>query len=177
MAGGAVGPLGIVDPEDDRRVLGEPLEQGEQRLERAPQSVLAIGVARAGRAVGRSELGYQPCQAGSVAGREFLERRLALADQCPQRPAERGIRELVGAELDALAAEAAPSRLARPLQQLVQQPRLADARFAGDEGQPRRPRRGLSEGGLELGELSRSSNQFTGTDSGCHSSIIASRGG
>ena len=111
----------------------ERRDQLEDRVEE-PLRIAALAV-RLGRRL--PELGNQPRELGAARVREPVEDGVAGASQRAQRGDERRERELVVAQLDAGAAEAAHAELVGALDQLDEQAALADARLAGHEGECR----------------------------------------
>ena len=109
-AGRVVGPVGVVEPEDHRRVLGQRFEQAEQRLEGAV--AILVGFAPAARS--RSSSGTSAPSPARVAGERRVEDRVAFAQQAAQRRDQRRVGQLVAAELDALAADRAAAPFGRP---------------------------------------------------------------
>ena len=101
--------------------------------------------------------------------------RVVVADQAAERGDQRRVGELVAAELDALAADRAAAPFAGAVDEGVEEAGLADARLARQERQRGRPRGGLVERGLELGELAGSPDQPACAYSGRHPAIIAVR--
>ncbi len=137
LAGRAVGPVEVVEDEDDGLVAAEALEQPEQQLEQPP-----CGRCRpAARSGGRrdAELGQQPRQLATAAA-ELVEHRVVRARQRAQRADDRGVRQLAVAELEAVAPEDAVAELARPPADGVGEAALADPRLAGDQRDARLPR-------------------------------------
>ncbi len=107
--------MGVVDPEHRRPILGDPLEQRQQRLE----GTVALIARGGGDAVGR-QLRRQLGEGGAVGGGEGGDQLRVVADQRPQPRDQWRVGDLVVAELDALAAERQPAALADPVQQLAQ---------------------------------------------------------
>ena len=110
----------VLDHEHRRRVLREPVEQGQQRLEHARLG----GVTRA---VGLPEAGEDRVECGAERGRERIKGRVAVADERAQRCEQRRVGKLVLAQIHAVTGEHARPGLARVPDQFVGKPRLADA--------------------------------------------------
>ncbi len=133
---------------------------------------MAVLVGPADAAV-RVELRHQLREPGAGGGGEAVEDAVVLADQAAQGGDQRRVGELVGAELDALAADRAAAAFAGAVEEGVEEAGLADARLARQERQRGRPAGGLVERGLELGELGGPADQSACADSGRHPAIIA----
>ena len=161
-AGGLVGPVGVVEPEDHRPFLGHRFEQREERL------VGAGSVLVGGGGGGRVELRHQLGEAGAGGGGDAVEDPVVLAHQAAQGGDQRRVGELVGAELDALAADRAAAAFAGAVDEGVEEAGLADARLARQERQRGRPAGGLVEGSLQLGELGGPPDQAACADPGRH---------
>jgi hypothetical protein len=73
------------------------------------------------------DAGENRVEGGAELGRQSLEGGVALAHQGPEGGEQRGVRELVVAELYAVPGEDAGAGLARTPRQLVGKPGLADA--------------------------------------------------
>ena len=170
-AGRVVGPVGVVEPEDHRRLprpsFRAALSSASKGRWRSVVGVDAGGV--------RVDLRDQLREPGRVAGERRSRTRSSLADQAAQRRDQRRVGELVAAELDALAADRAAAPFAGAVDEGVEEAGLADPRLARQERQRGRPAGGLVERSLELGELAGPSDQPAGTDSGRHPAIIAVR--
>jgi hypothetical protein len=86
----------VLDHEHHRRLLGERLEQRQQRLEDA----------RLGRVPGRvtaAQAGHDRVDGRPVRRGQLVKGRVLVAQQRTQRGQERGVRQLVLTELDAVA--------------------------------------------------------------------------
>ena len=156
-ARGAVRPVEVLHHEHDGRLIGQRLEQRQQRLEHA----------RLGGVAGRvtaADPGHDRVDRGAVRRSERVQRRVLVAHERPQRRQQRGVRQLVLAELDAVAREHARTGLARVPLQLVGEPRLADARLTANQCERWTALGGVAQGRLQLGELSGSPDEA----SACH---------
>ena len=146
----AVGPVQVLDDEHERRLLGQPAEQGEQRLEQAGLGELLVG-GGGGRVAG---LGQQPAQLGLAGAGQLAEGVGAeLAPQVAQRRDDRGVGQLALAQLDAVAGQHARAGGPGALGALVHQAALADARVAGHQQRARLARGGALHGLVESGQL------------------------
>jgi hypothetical protein len=110
----------VLDQEQHRLLLCERLEHREQRLEDAR---LRGGL----RSGSTPDAGENRVEGGAELGRQSLEGGIALAHQGPEGGEQRGVRELVFAELYAVPGEDTGAGLARVTRQLVGKPGLADA--------------------------------------------------
>ena len=106
---------------------GQASQEGEQELEHAPLRERALGAG-----IGRVELGQQRRQAGRGAAE-------LAGVEAAQRADDRRIGQLAVAEVDAVAGEHARALRPRAGRELGDQPRLADARLARDQGDRRAP--------------------------------------
>ena len=161
-------------PEDERLLLAEALEQRQQRLEQLGLGELAR---RPGAARAVAQLGQQRRELAAGAGRELVEDGIAVAGERAQDRDDRRVRQLVAAELDAVAALHARAALARLRGELGEQARLADAGLAGDERQRRAALGGVGQRGVELGELGAAPDQAAARDTRRHERSIAARPG
>ena len=94
-AGGAVRPVEVLDHEQCRPVLPEPVEQGEQCLEDPRLGGLT-------RAAILPESGEDRVKSGAERGRKRVQGRVAVADERAQRCEQRRVGELVLAQLHAV---------------------------------------------------------------------------
>ena len=170
----AVGPVDVLDDQDDRGVAAEAVDRRQQRLEE-PRLRLAVGFAALMIACGRAAVAARVVQAGQQrrqlvarGGRKLQQRGVPGADQRPQGADQRRVGQLAVAKLDALAAEHARAIVARLARQLAQQPRLADARLAGHERQRRAARVGVAHGLHERRELVVAADQAAADGGGGH---------
>jgi hypothetical protein len=90
------------------------------------------------------------------------------ARERPQRGDQRRVRDLRAAQLQALAAEDPHPARPRARLELAQQPRLADAGFAADEGEGRHAARGARERGVERLELGVAADEHQGGHAAGH---------
>ncbi len=151
----AVRPVDVLEADDERLLTRQPLEEVEQGLEQARLLLAALG--GAGRLVaGRlAELGEQRCECRAGGRRQLAEDRVPAAHERPHERYEDRVGQLVLTELEAVGALDARTALAGDRREVVEQPGLPDARFAGHEGEARPALLGVGERRLELGELSR----------------------
>ncbi len=149
VAGRRVGPLDVLDDQDQRRDPGEPLDDTEDELEQPPlgEPVVGPGSKRPETAVGGSastrsgrgaDLRHQPRQLASVRPEERRDRAgIDVAQQRPEGFDERRIRQPPGAEREA-ATDQDPGALGgHPFAEPLDEPRLPDPGLAGDEDHPR----------------------------------------
>ena len=95
-------------------------------------------------------------------------RRLELTREASQRRGDRRVGLLAGAERLALAAQHARPAIGGAALELAQQPRLADARLAADEGGARHAALGPRKGGIEAGELRCAADELRARDPRWH---------
>ena len=126
--GGAVGPVQVLDGEHEGTFRAEPFEHPRGVLEQPGPAVLVVGFA-----VRLAELGEQPGQVALAAGGRGLELGAQRAVQSAQRGGQRRVRQALGADLQTAAERGDRSPVAGPLQELLQQPGLADAGLAADQ--------------------------------------------
>jgi len=126
VAGGLVGPVQVLDHQQHRAALGQPVQHPEQQLEQAHGSQRGLGRPGAGRT---PELGHQPGQLAAGPAQHPLQLGgVQQADQWPQRLHQRGVGRDAVADVQAAAGEG--DRPAGPADQVVDQPGLADAGLA-----------------------------------------------
>ena len=107
-AGGAVGPVDVLEQQQDRLLAAEALQQREQRLEQAPLGGAgAVVRARPRRGTGLADVGEQRRELGPRGLAELVEHRVLVARERPQRGDQRRVGQLALAQLHALAAERA----------------------------------------------------------------------
>ena len=167
----AVGPVEVLDRQQQAVLAAEPLEQLQQALEQA-----RLGGRRLLRPFGALALpqaGEHVREAGAGGGSQRVQRGVAGARERAQGGDDRRVGQLALAELDALAAEHAHPVLARGALELAEQPRLADARLAGDERDRRLARARVGQPGLELGQLVVAADERGAGDARRHTSSIA----
>jgi hypothetical protein len=160
--------MDVLEPEDHALALSESLEERQERVEEAPLR-LALPVLSA---LGRrgAELRGEPRELATHGVGELVERRVAGAGQRTHGPDERGIGELVLAELDAFAADSASAELLGLALELAQQAGLADARLAGHEHELWPAGAGVGQRGLQFGELKLPPDEARGADPFDHAS-------
>ena len=128
LAGGLVGPVQVLDHQQHRTALGEPVQHPEQQLEQPHGGQRRL---RRPATVRRAELGHQPGQLGPGPAQHPLQLgRVQQADQRPQRLDQRGVGQDAVADVQAAAAEGDGAALAGPAEQPGHQPGLADAGLA-----------------------------------------------
>ena len=134
-----VGPVDVLEDEHERLRLGQAPQQREQQLEHAPLR---------GRRLrgGGVELGEQRREADRAPAQ-------LVGAQPPQGADDRREGQLAVAEVDAVAGEHARALFAGAGGELRDQPRLADARLAGDEHDRGPPVGGALQSGAEPGQL------------------------
>ena len=124
----AIGPVQVLDDEHQRRLLAEPPEQGQQRLEQPRLGELVVGAA------GAAGLGQQPAELRAARpGQldELLGAELAL--EVAQRSDDRRVGQLALAQLHAVAGEhARPGGAARSAHSAISRA-LADTGLAGHQ--------------------------------------------
>ena len=146
----AVGPVQVLDDQHERRLLREPGEQGQQRLEQASLGELLVG----GRAGGVAGLGQQPAQLGAPRPGQLGDGLGAeLAPQLAQHGDDRRVGQLALAQLDAVAAQHARAGSPGALGTLVHQAALADARVPGHQQRARLALLGARERMVEARQL------------------------
>jgi hypothetical protein len=170
-ARGGVGPVEVLDRQQDRLFAPEVIEQGQQRLEDARLSGRVTIVDR--HRGGRGELGEQAREPGPRGRAELVEHGVAVAREGSQGGDDGGVGELVLPEGDAVSADDACLSRERSALQLLQQARLAYARFTRDERE-RRPAGGsVAQSCLQLRELSAASDEPAARHARGHGSSIA----
>jgi hypothetical protein len=142
----------VLHDEQDRRRLGERLEQRPQRLEDAQLGRLPWRPVRA-------QAGEDRVEGGAERRGELLERVVGVAHERAQGRQERRIGQLVDAELDAVAREHARAGFARVPDQLLGEPRLADAGLTANQCERWSGGGRVAQRGLKLGELSCSADE------------------
>ncbi len=128
LAGGAVGPVQVLDGEDEGTLRAEPFEQPRGVLEQPGPAVLVVRFA-----VRLAQLGEQPGEMALAAGRGGLQLGAQRAVQPAQRGGQRRVRQALGADLQTAAERDDRSPVDGALQELLQQPGLADAGLAADQ--------------------------------------------
>ncbi len=159
----AVGPVEVLEHEDDRPLLRQPQQQREQQREQAALTG-ALGRRRRAAAVAAAQLRPQRRQLAPFARAERVE-RVAVAQRRSQRGHDRRVRQLAVGQLDALADQHELSGGGRAPFQLADQAALADAGVAGDEHR--------STVGFERRQLGGATDEPLARDALGHRPIIA----
>ncbi len=92
--------MDVLDPQDERLLLPQPLEQREQRLEQLCLGELGAG--RRARAV--AQLREQRPELPACGGRQLVQDGVAVTGEPAQESDDRGVRQLLAAELHAVPA-------------------------------------------------------------------------
>nr|BFE85886.1 hypothetical protein GCM10020093_084870 [Planobispora longispora] len=130
VAAGAVGPVDVLDDQQDGTVLGQALQEVEDLLEEPRAGGLALrGVA------GLAELGQQPGQvAGPAVGQERRHLLGALlADELADHRGERRVGQALGGELHAAADQHVRAVALGAFGEARDQPGFADPCFAPEK--------------------------------------------
>ena len=125
-----VGPVQVLDDQQNRRTLGKPLEEAEERLEQPGLHRVRLRRSLIEGAEGRHEARQV---AGSGSGHGGGLDRTELDRQVAQGLDERPVREARPTHVAAIAAQHAEPAVAGEALGLARQPRLADAGLAGNE--------------------------------------------
>ncbi len=160
FSGGAVGPVEVLDDQDEAAVRGDPLQEAGGELEEAGAAHLLVMALAGGLAQFGQNAGEFPFLAGD-GGRQILRQPRV---EGVQHRGEGGVGQALGADLDAAA-----ERDQRPLGtggfgELLDQPGLADPGLTADEDRLRLT--GLLDTGERLaqrGQLGRAADEH-GTD-------------
>ena len=134
-AGGAVGPVDVLEHERERLLAAEMVEQRQERLEQARLAERRLVRAQRLGPGAVAKLGEEGGELGADAGGQRVEDGVALAGERAQDAHDRGVGQLLLAELDALADRDARARVPRAAGELGHHAGLADARLTRDEGQ------------------------------------------
>jgi hypothetical protein len=118
-----VGPVDVLDREQQRALLAEALDERQQRLEQTSLRVVVVAAGVARLPEGRKEAGER--RAGR--GREGMQGRIIVPGEWTERPDDRGVGQLALAQLDAVAADRTAAELAHAALELGDEPGLADA--------------------------------------------------
>ena len=174
----AVGPMQVLDREQDGRVGRQAVEQPAQHAEQPGLGERVAGRGRIALRRRRAPLGHEPRQLAARRADQRLEGlRRELAFEPSQRRGDGRIGQLAGAEGGALAAQHARPAIGGAPLELAQQPRLADARLAADEGRARHAALGSREGRLEARELRCATDELRARDARWHMASISARHG
>ena len=130
VAGGLVGPVGVLDHDQQRRLLGGRLEEGVDGVE----ELSSIGAGRGGPLVGAHHAAYGP-QPGQrrIVGGHPLDDVGQVRDDPVEDLRERHVRHGALAEVDAVSRVHLPAVGHRPVTEGGEQARLPDAGVAGEE--------------------------------------------
>jgi hypothetical protein len=151
VAGGRIGPVKVLDDDDDRLDGRQPTEGREDRLE---QPGLLRRPVRGCIADRRSERRNEPGEVATGAVHDDLQRgRVEVADQAAQGVDDGPERQPAVADVGAPSGQDAHPARRRDRRQLGGQTRLPDAGLAGDEEVGRGPRQDPVERGGHDGEL------------------------
>jgi hypothetical protein len=150
--GRRVGPVEVLEHEDDRRVAREPVEQREDRLEQAALR-RRVGAVVARRRAGQP--GEEPGELGAVARVQRVEGGVAVARERAEGGHQRGVGHLALAELDGLAAQDMGAGGLGAAQQLRDEAGLPDPGLTRYEGERGPAGRGVGQRVLELLQLGR----------------------
>ena len=153
-----VGPLEVLDHQEDWAESGDPFEDPKDELEQADlgKSLVrwrTIPIGRIGRrrrvlpVRSAANLGHQPREFASTRSEERRQgRRIDIPDERTERLDERPVGKPPGPEREAPAAEDAGAGAADLIGECRHQSRLADPRLAADDHDPR-----LAGGGARVG--------------------------
>ena len=157
FAGGAVGPVQILQREHDRTARGQPLQKLCRQLEEPCTAVLLVerlGPRRLGASGARRQIRQQPCQlrlsAGDGGGHAGIAQRTV---QAAQRGGEGRERQSVRAQFETAADGRGGSGASGGGQELLQQPRLAHSGLAAQQQRLRLARVGAGERVCEQRQL------------------------
>jgi hypothetical protein len=152
VAGGAVGPVQVLDDQQQRGQLGQPDQQRQHAVEQLDPLEAVPGRRR--WAVVGGQLGQQPAQAGQGRGQGGGHLGLARAGaELAEGVHERHVRQADVADLHAAADQHPDAPALGPGGELVEQPGLAHAGVAGDQPDRRPPALGPVEQAEEALEL------------------------
>jgi hypothetical protein len=168
-----VGPVEVLDGQQDGAVASEALEQRQERFEDARLG-RRVAVVR-GHRRGRRELGQEAREPGPGGRAELVEHGVAVAREGSQGGDDGGVRKLVLPQGDAIAGDDPRLGVERQALELLQQARLADARLTRDEGERRAPCRSVVHGRLQLRELAGAAYEPAARHACAHGSSIARR--
>ena len=155
-----VGPVQVVEHDDERAALGDGREQAGDRVEEAKARLVGVEVRRhRGRPERAGELGQQagdPRSAGAEPGAQpggVLAARERAGDLHP-RPVRRR-----AAAVPARAPRPRGPAIGRVLDEGARERRLPDARLARHDDEPAAPRDGVAQRAVELLELADSPDE------------------
>jgi len=132
LPGRHIGPMQVLDDEDDRGDLGQAMEQAQDGIQQTGLERFALGGAINGDA--RSERRDEVGEIGPRRADHGLQLgRIQLLSQIAQGLDERRVRHAAVADVGTAAHEDAHPACRRHRRDLGDEPRLADARLAGDE--------------------------------------------
>jgi hypothetical protein len=178
VQGGAVGPVQVLHHQHGRGPAGQPLQQGQERLEQPGLARGADGGPGRGRFLAPLELGQQAGQQRPPRSDQLVQgRRLQLPAQPAHGLGHRRIGQRGLAELDAAAQQhlsAAPLDL---LGEPGDQPGLADAGLAADAQGQQLAVAGVPERRLETAQLSCATDEPRARDGPGHGEEYALRPG
>jgi hypothetical protein len=150
VPGGRIRPLEVLDDEDQRTDVREPLEDAEHELEeahlreaivaRVPRNAIVPRVVRplGSKSIGTpTDLRHQPCQLASARSKQGGQRaRIDLPEQDAEGLDEWGVWQTAGPERETAAHEDAATRGRDSTAERLDQTRLPDAGLAGDDDHP-----------------------------------------
>ena len=164
----------VLDHEQHRRLGGEAVQKRAQQAEEprlrdrvaGPRDALVGLLGRAADA----QLRQQPGEVAGARADQLLEgRRRQVAGEAPQGGGDRRVRQAVGAEGQAVAAEDPRAAIDGEALELAQEPGLADARLAAHEHGGRRAVRGPVQRRPEALELCGAADELGARDACWHS--------
>jgi hypothetical protein len=171
VAGRAVGPVQVLDDQQDRSARGQPVQHAQQQLEQA---------ARSGRARRRrrrpAELRHQPGQLRPRVAEELVQRGgIRRGDQRPQRLDHRRVRQGAVAHVEAAADQHGGVGGPGPPGTLGDQPRLAHPSLARHHHRGGRSGHRPVQRGVEPGQLRGATHQDRAGDALVHARILPER--
>ena len=165
LAGRCVGPVQVLDDQEDRRTGREPVEQPEQCLEQPRLHPLGLRWGRLegpeGRHEAREVVRRGSCDGGGL-DRTELDRQ--VAEGLDERP----VREARPTDVAAIAAQHAKPAVGGEARGLARQPRLADAGLAGHEQVDGLAAGGAIQRALDRVELRIAADDDRAADAGRH---------
>ena len=154
----AIGPVQILEDQHHRVVLAEHVEQLEQPFEQTDLPGRVVDVRCHHVLV---EPRQQRRQLRPAAAAERVERRMAGANQWPQRADQRRVGKLTVGLLDGFAAEHERLILGAAALELPDQPGLADARLAAEQDHDRALPGRLTQREFQLREFPDATDEST----------------